>query len=172
MTISFPRTTTLLLLAIATYIGTSAAPALAQNAAPAPAAPALAATAATSYGTPAPAAPANPGAAQRNSEAQLLGAPRDYGSPDAQQGNTADAQQAALLDEQRMTVLGGQGGQPAVGKGQQRNKAQAAANGKVRVAGQPGGPNAADGLMPEGAAKATYADPYDPGKHAVYKSPW
>lgn len=171
MTITFPRITTPLLLAIATYIGTCTAPALAQNAAPAPAAPALAATAATSYGTPTPAAPANPGAAHRNSEAQLLGAPRDYGSPDAQQGNTADAQQAALLDEQRMTVLGGQGGQPAVRKGQ-RNQPQAAANGKVRVAGQPGGPNAADGLMPEGAAKATYADPYDQGKHAVYKSPW
>ncbi|CAE6824216.1 hypothetical protein [Paraburkholderia domus] len=166
MTISFRHTTTSLFLTIATC----AAPALAQNAAPA--APTLAATAATSYGTPAPAAPANPGAAHRNNEAKLLGAPRDYGSPDAQQGNTADAQQAALLDEQRMTVLGGgQGGQPAVGKGQ-RNKAQAAANGKVRVAGQPGGPNAANALMPEGAAKTTYADPYDPGKHAVYRSPW
>jgi hypothetical protein len=166
MTISFRHTTTSLLLAIATC----AAPAIAQNAAPAPAAPALAATAATGYyGVPTAAAPANPGAAHRNSEAQLLGAPREYGSPDAQQGNTADAQQAALLDEQRMTVLGGQGAQPAVGKGQ-RNKAQAAANGKVRVAGQPGDPNAA--LMPEGAAKTTYADPYDPGKHAVYKSPW
>jgi len=164
MTISFRHTTTSLLLAIATC----AAPAIAQNAAPAPAAPALAATAATSYGVPTAAAPANPGAAHRNSEAQLLGAPREYGSPDAQQGNTADAQQAALLDEQRMTVLGGQGAQPA-GRGQ-RNKAQAAANGKVRVAGQPGDPNAA--LMPEGAAKTTYSDPYDPGKHAVYKSPW
>jgi hypothetical protein len=148
-----------------------AAPALAQNAAaaPAPAAPTLAATASTSYRTPAPAARAKPGAAHRNSEAQLLGAPRDYGSPGAQQGNTADAQQAALLDEQRMTVLGG--GQPAVGKGQ-RNKAPAAANGKLRVAGQPGRPNAADGLMPDGAAKTTYADPFDAGKHAVYKSPW
>ena len=164
MTISFRHTRTSLLLAIATC----AAPALAQNAAPAPP---LAATAATSYGTPTAAAPANPGAAHRNNEAKLLGAPRDYGSPDAQQGNTADAQQAALLDEQRMTVLGGQGGQPAVGKAQ-RNKAPAAANGKVRVAGQPGRPNAADGLMPDGAAKTTYADPYAPGKHAVYKSPW
>jgi hypothetical protein len=161
------HTRTSLLLAIATCAACAvcAAPALAQNAAPAPAAPALAATAATSYGTPAPAARAKPGDARRKSEAQLLGAPRDYGSPDAQQGNTADAQQAALLDEQRMTVLGG--AQPAV-----RNKAPAAANGKVRVAGQPGRPNAADGLMPDGAAKATYADPYAPGKHAVYKSPW
>ncbi|MFM0299643.1 hypothetical protein PQR05_18660 [Paraburkholderia sediminicola] len=168
MTISFRHTPRSLLLAIATC----AVPALAQNAPPAAAAPTLAATAATAYGTPTPAARANPGAAHRNSEAQLLGAPHEYGSPDAQQGNTADAQQAALLDEQRMTVLGGgQGGQSAVGKGQ-RNKAQAAANGKVRVAGQPGGPNAADGLMPEGAARATYADPYDPGKHAVYRSPW
>ena len=168
MTFSFPHTTTSLFIAIAMY----AAPALAQNAAPAPAAaPALAATAATSYATPAAAAPAKPGVAHRKSEAQLLGAPREYGSPDAQQDNTADAQQAALLDEQRMTVLGGQGGQPALGKGQ-RNKAQAGANGKVRVAGQPGGPNAAAGLMPDGAAKTTYADPYDPGKHAVYKSPW
>ena len=165
MTISFRHITPPLLLAIATY----AVPALAQNAAaPAPAAPALAATAATSYGTPAPAARANPGAAHRNSEAQLLGAPRDYGSPDAQQGNTADAQRAALLDEQRMTVLGG--AQPAVRK--QPNKAQAAGNGKVRVAGQPGGPNAAARLMPDGAAKTTYADPFDAGKHAVYKSPW
>ncbi|MFL9914487.1 hypothetical protein PQR75_03550 [Paraburkholderia fungorum] len=161
------HTRTSLLLAIATCAACAvcAAPALAQNAAPAPAAPALAATAATSYGTPAPAARAKPGDARRKSEAQLLGAPRDYGSPDAQQGNTADAQQAALLDEQRMTVLGG--AQPAV-----RNKAPAAANGKVRVAGQPGRPNAADGLMPDGAAKTTYADPYAPGKHAVYKSPW
>lgn len=154
---------TSLLLAIATCA--CAAPALAQNAAPAPAAPALAATAATSYGTPAPTARAKPGDARRNSEAQLLGAPRDYGSPDAQKGNTADAQQAALLDEQRMTVLGG--AQPAV-----RNKAPGAANGKVRVAGQPGRPNAAAGLMPESAAKNTYADPYATGKHAVYKSPW
>ncbi|MFM0559361.1 hypothetical protein [Paraburkholderia sediminicola] len=167
MTIPFRHITPSLLLAIATH----AVPALAQNAAaPAPAAPALAATAATSYGTPAPAARANPGAAHRNSEAQLLGAPRDYGSPGAQQGNTADAQQAALLDEQRMTVLGG--AQPAVRKGQP-NKAQAAAgNGKARVAGQPGGPNAAARLMPDGAAKTTYADPFDAGKHAVYKSPW
>ncbi|SOE68206.1 hypothetical protein SAMN05446635_3242 [Burkholderia sp. OK233] len=166
MTISFRHITPSLLLAIATY----AVPALAQNAAaPAPAAPALAATAATSYGTPAPAARANPGAAHRNSEAQLLGAPRDYGSPDAQKGNTADAEQAALLDEQRMTVLGG--AQPAVRKGQP-NKAQAAGNGKVRVTGQPGGPNAAARLMPDGAAKTTYADPFDAGKHAVYKSPW
>ncbi|MFM0152603.1 hypothetical protein [Paraburkholderia sediminicola] len=169
MTISFRHTTRSLLLAIATC----AVPALAQNAPPVAAAPTLAATAATAYGTPTPAARANPGAAHRNSEAQLLGAPHEYGSPDAQQGNTADAQQAALLDEQRMTVLGGgQGGQPAVGKGQRNKAAQAAANGKVRVAGQPGGPNAADGLMPEGAARATYADPYDPGKHAVYRSPW
>ncbi|AXL52834.1 hypothetical protein DSC91_006006 [Paraburkholderia caffeinilytica] len=170
MNISLRPMTSSLLIAIATY----AAPALAQNAAaPAPAAPALAATAATSYGTPAPAARAKPGTANRNSEAQLLGAPRDYGSPDAQQGNTADAQQAALLDEQRMTVLGGaRPALPAVRKGQQPNKAQAAANGKVRVAGQPGRPNAADGLMPEGAAKNTYADPYNTGKHAVYKSPW
>jgi hypothetical protein len=59
-----------------------------------------------------------------------------------------------------------------VGKGQRNKAPRAAANGKVRVAGQPGGPNAADGLMPEGAARATYANPYDPGKHAVYRSPW
>lgn len=164
MITSFRHTPTILFLAIATY----AAPALAQNAAPAPAAPALAATASTSYSAPTAAARANPGAAHRISEEQLLGAPREYGSPDAQQGNTDDAQQAALLDEQRMTVLGG--AQPAVRK--QPNKAQAAGNGKVRVAGQPGGPNAADRLMPDGAAKTTYADPFDAGKHAVYKSPW
>ncbi|MFL9865164.1 hypothetical protein PQR67_13380 [Paraburkholderia fungorum] len=168
MTITFRHTSTSLFLAIATY----AAPALAQNAAPAPAAPVLAATAATSYGTPTAAAPVKPGVAHRKSEADLLGAPRDYGSPDAQQGNTADAQQAALLDEQRMTVLGGQGAQPAVRKGLRNNTLPAGANGKVRVAGQPGGPNAADGLMPDGAAKTTYADPYAPAKHAVYKSPW
>lgn len=168
MTIPFRHTTSLLLLTFATC----ATPALAQNAAPAPAAPVLAATGSTSYGTPAAAAPVNPGTAHRKSEADLLGAPRDYGSPDAQQGNTAAAQQAALLDEQRMTVLGGQGAQPAVGKAQRNNKLPAGANGKVRVAGQPGGPNAVDGLMPEGAAKTTYADPYAPGKHAVYKSPW
>lgn len=164
MIIPLRHITPSLLLAVATY----AAPVLAQNAAaPAPAAPALAATAATSYGTPAPAARANPGAAHRNSEAQLLGAPREYGSPDAQQGNTADAQQAALLDEQRMTVLGG--AQPAVRNVRKVGKGQP---NKARVAGQPGGPNAAAALMPEGAAKTTYADPYDAGKHAVYKSPW
>lgn len=169
MIISLRHITPSLFLAVAAY----AAPVLAQNAAaPAPAAPALAATAATSYATPAPAARVNPGVAHRNSEAQLLGAPHQYGSPDAQQGYTADNQQAALLDEQRMTVLGG--ARPAVRnalKGQP-NKAQAAANGKARVTGQPGGPNAAAALMPEGAAKTTYADPYDAGKHAVYKSPW
>lgn len=168
MTISFRQTSTSLFLVMAAY----AAPALAQNAAPAPAAPVLAATASTSYGTPPAAAPAKPGVAHRKSEADLLGAPRDYGSPDAQQGVTADAQQAALLDEQRMTVLGGQGAQPALGKVQRNNKLPAGANGKVRVAGQPGGPNAVDGLMPDGAARSTYADPYAPGKHAVYKSPW
>jgi hypothetical protein len=162
-----PFATTALLLAIATH----AAPAFAQNAAPAAARPALAATAATSYGTPAAAPRAKPGEANRNREMQLLGAPRDYGSPGTQRGNTADAQQAALLDEQRMTVLGG--APPAVRKGQ-GNKAQAGANGKLRVAGQPGRPNAADGLMPDGAAKNTYADPYaaEAGKRAVYKSPW
>jgi hypothetical protein len=158
------HTRTSLLLAIATCAA-CAAPALAQNAAPAPAAPTLAATGATSYATPAPAARVKPADARRNSETQLLGAPRDYGSPDAQKGNTVDAQQAALLDEQRMTVLGG--AQPAM----RNNKAPGAANGKARVAGQPGRPNAADGLMPAGAAKNTYADPYA-SKQTVYKSPW
>lgn len=171
MIIPLRHTTTSLFLAIATF----AAPALAQNAAPAPApataAPGLAATAATGYGTPRPAAAANARGARHKSEDQLLGAPPQYGSPDAQQGNTADAQQAALLDEQRMTVTGGQ---PALGNGL-RNKAPGAANGKVQAAGQPGRPNAANSLMPAGAAKTTYADPYDPtgpGKHSVYRSPW
>jgi hypothetical protein len=160
------HTRTSLLLAIATC----ATPALAQNAAPAAAAqPALAATAATSYGTPAPVAAAKPGDANRNREMQLLGAPRDYGSLDEQKGNTADAQRAALLDDQRMTVLGG--APPAVRKGQ-RKPAQAAGNDKLRLAGQPGRPNAADGLMPDGAAKNTYADPYAAGNKPVYKSPW
>jgi hypothetical protein len=71
-----------------------------------------------------------------------------------------------------MTVLGGdQAAQPAVGKGKGQRKAPAAANGQVRVAGQPGRPNAADGLTPEGAARATYADPYAT-KQGVYRSPW
>lgn len=171
MIIPLRHTTTSLFLAIATF----AAPALAQNAAPATAAPGPAATAATGYGTPRPAAAANARGVRQKHEDQLLGAPRQYGTPDAQQGNTDDAQQAALLDEQRMTVLGGgAGGQPALGKGL-RNKAPGAANGKVQAAGQPGRPNAANGLMPAGAAKTTYADPYDPtgpGKHSVYRSPW
>jgi hypothetical protein len=151
-------------------IAACAVPAFAQNAAPAPAAPAAAAT--TNYGTKAP-TPADRQLARRNSEADLLGAPNPYGTADAVKGNTVDTQQAALLDEQRMRVTGGgPGALTAQGKG---NKAPAAANGQVRVAGQAGRANAADGLMPATAAKNTYADPYDtsgPGKHAVYRSPW
>ncbi|HYS63467.1 MAG TPA: hypothetical protein VEN30_06560 [Paraburkholderia sp.] len=168
MTLTLQRTAIWMLLAIAT----ATVPALAQNAAPAPAgaAPAPAATAATGYGGNAQ-APANRRARNRNNEQKLLGAPRQYSLDDAPLGKAADAQQA-LLDEQRMTVLGGgQGGKPALGKGKpQADKAPA--NGQVRVAGKAGRANAADSLMPEGAARNAYADPYGTGKHAVYRSPW
>ena len=166
MTASIRHTTTWMFLALASC----AAPAFAQNAAPAPAA-APAATAATGYGSNAQKTPVERRAARRNSEQQLLGAPHEYSTDDTAQGNTDEAQRTALLNEQRMKVLGGaQGAQPARGKGQR--KAPAAANGQLRVAGQAGRPTAAEGLMPEGAAKTTYADPYDAGKHAVYRSPW
>lgn len=147
-------------------------PAFAQNAGPNAAAAALppAATAANGYGLNAQ-LPANRRAAHRSSEQALLGSPNPY-STDGAQGNTNDAQRAALLDSQRMTVLGGdQAAQPAVGKGKVKGKAPAAANGQVRVAAQPGRPNAAAGLTPEGAARATYTDPYA-SKQGVYRSPW
>jgi hypothetical protein len=153
-------------------IASCATPAFAQNAAPNPATAVRppAATAANGYGLNAQ-LPADRRAAHRSSEQGLLGAPNPYGT-DGAQGNTNDAQRAALLDSQRMTVLGGdQAAQPAVGKGKGQRKAPAAANGQVRVAGQPGRPNAADGLTPEGAARATYADPYAT-KQGVYRSPW
>lgn len=159
MNTSIRHTASYLCLAMAA----SAAPAFAQNAAPAQGG-APATMAATGYGANAQ-APVNRRATQRSSEQALLGAPDDYSSNDTQQGNTDDAQRTALTSEQRMTVLGGQGAQPAVGKGQRK---AAAANGPVRVAGQGGGqPNAADA-----ATKATYADPYAAGKQAVYRSPW
>lgn len=153
-------------------VASSAVPAFAQNAAPNPAATARppAATAANGYGLNAQ-LPADRRAANRASEQGFLGSPNPYGSDDAQ-GNTNDAQRAALLDTQRMTMLGGdQAAQPAVGKGKGQRKAPAAANGQVRVAGQPGRPNAAAGLTPDGATRATYTDPYA-SKQGVYRSPW
>jgi hypothetical protein len=138
---------------------TCAVPAFAQNNA------APAARTVTGYGAAAP-APVDRAAKNRNSEQQLLGAPREY-SDGGTQGNTDDAQRAALLDEQRMTVTDGQ---PAPRKGQR--KAPAAANGPLRVAGQPGRANAGDSLLPAGAAKNTYTDPYGAGKRSVYRSPW
>ncbi|MFM0556101.1 hypothetical protein P0D69_34795 [Paraburkholderia sediminicola] len=153
-------------------IASCAMPAFAQNAAPNPAAAARppAATAANGYGLNAQ-LPAERRAAHRSSEQGFLGAPNPYGTDDTQ-GNTNDAQRAALLDTQHMTVLGGdQAAQPAVGKGKGQRKAPAAVNGQVRVAGQPGRPTAADGLTPQGAARATYTDPYA-SKQGVYRSPW
>jgi hypothetical protein len=146
-------------------IAACAAPALAQTTAPA---------AMTTYGNGAAAQdPAGRVAKNRNNEQQLLGAPHDYGNADTPQGNLGDAQRTAILDEQRMTVTGGaqagQAARPAAGKGQR--KAPGGANGAMRVAGQPGRPNAADGLTPEGAARNTYADPYA-SKRGVYRSPW
>ncbi len=153
-------------------IASCATPVFAQNAVPQPdtPGPAAAATAATGYGVNAQ-PPVNRHAAQRTSEQTLLGAPPEYSADSMTQGHTDDTQRNALLDEQRMTVTaGGQGAKAGPGKGQ--HKAPAAANGQARVAGQPGRPNAADGLMPQGAAKTTYADPYGAGKHAVYRTPW
>lgn len=120
------------------------------------------------YGAAAP-APVDRAAKNRNNEQLLLGAPREYGDG-GMQDNTDDAQRAALLDQQRMTVTGGQ---PAPA-GKAQRKAPAAANGQVRVAGQPGPgrQNAGDGLLPAGAAKNTYADPYGTSKRSVYRSPW
>lgn len=167
MTTSLRHTATWIFLAIAC----GAVPAFAQNAAPNGGgnAPPPAATAVNGYGVEAQ-LPANRRAAHRDSEKALLGSPNPYGT-DNPQGNTDDAQRAALLDTQRMTVLGGQGAQPAVGKGQR--KAPAAAKGQVQVAGQPGPPNQANAaLAADGTAKTTYADPYSAGKHGVYRSPW
>lgn len=77
---------------------------------------------------------------------------------------------AALMDEQRMTVIGGEQAaqQGAAGK----RKAPAAANGQLRVADAAPGQRAADKLLPQGAAKAAYTDPYATGKRSVYRSPW
>ncbi|WGS50574.1 hypothetical protein LFL96_03435 [Paraburkholderia sp. D15] len=180
------RTTTLYTaFCSALALATLAAPALAfaqnngnvngnGNAAPA------AAPVATGYGINAP-APVDRMAKQRASEQTLLGAPREYSSDDLKQGDTEDAQRTALLNEQRMKVLGNaqgaQGGQPNLGKGVGKGnvKANAAANGaaQFRVADQANAPvNAADALMPAGAAKNTYADPYATRKGTVYRSPW
>lgn len=148
--------------------------------------PPAAAPVATGYGIYAP-APVDRLAKQRASEQTLLGAPREYSSDDLKQGDTEDAQRTALLNEQRMKVLGnaqgapgaqgGQGGLPKLGKGVANGNAKgnAAANGaaQFRVADQANAPvNAADALMPAGAAKNTYADPYATRKGAVYRSPW
>ncbi|PQV52448.1 hypothetical protein [Paraburkholderia sp. BL21I4N1] len=165
---SLRQSATCLFLALAA----SAVPAfaLAQNN---PAQPAPAANAGTTYGT-LPRAPVDRRAKQRTSEQTLLGAPRPYGTADMQQGDTDDAQRTALLNEQRMTVLGGgQGAQPALGKGKGNGKAPAPGTAQLRVADQAGPQlKAADGLTQEGAVRNTYADPYATGKHAVYRSPW
>lgn len=145
-----------------------AAPVLAQNAA------AAVAPAANDNGA-ATQAPANRTAKNRDKEQALLGAPRDYGSADTPQGNLGDAQRTAILDEPRMTINGGgpaaQPARAAAGAGAGQRKAPGAANGALRVAGQPGRPNAAEGLTPEGAARTAYADPYA-SKRTVYRSPW
>jgi hypothetical protein len=157
---------------LALALASCALPVFAQNAAPkaAAAAPAFAAPTPTGYGASLP-PPVDRRAAQRTSEQALLGAPQEYGADGITQGNTDDAQRTALLNEQRMTVTDGQGAKAGAAKGQ-RKAPVAAANGQGKAAGQPARQNAADGLMPQGAAKAAYADPYDAGKHAVYRSPW
>ncbi|HZZ10019.1 MAG TPA: hypothetical protein VFE79_04965 [Paraburkholderia sp.] len=163
MTITLRHTATWLLLATASITMS----ALAQNA---PAAGQDAATAAGPQigGATAPAG-VNPRVKQRRSEQQLLGAPNEYGAAGAQGADTADAQQAALLDEGRMRVIGGA---PAPAKGQRKAPA---GNAQGAAAAQAGGVTAAGALMPTGAARATYADPFDAtgaGKHTVYRSPW
>ncbi|CAB3638223.1 hypothetical protein [Paraburkholderia rhynchosiae] len=164
MTTPLRRTATCMLLTAATY----ALPALAQNAAPARA-PAMTATAPTGYGAPVQ-APVDRRAVQRKHEQALLGAPSEYSLDNPQNGNIDDARRAALLNEQRMTITGAaQGGQQAA-PGQR--KAPAAANGQVRVADKAARPRTTDTLLPEGAAKAAYADPYAKGKRSVYRSPW
>ncbi|SIT42879.1 conserved exported hypothetical protein [Paraburkholderia ribeironis] len=150
-------------------VTTCALPAFAQNNA-APAARDATAVNRYGYGTGLPAA-VDRRATNRYNEQQFLGAPAEYGSGDTPQGDTDDAQRTALLDEQRMTVTaGGAGAQRAPARAQRKAPA-AAANGQVRVAGQPGRPTAAEGLLPQGAAKNAYADPYA-SKHAIYRSPW
>ncbi|AXF06993.1 hypothetical protein CUJ91_03050 [Paraburkholderia graminis] len=141
-----------------------AAPAFAQKAAPA-----MTATAPTGYGAPAP-APVDRRAVQRKREQKLLGAPDGYVAGNPQDANIDNGRRAALLDEQRMTVTDGeQAGKPgAAGK----RKAPPVANGQLRVADAAARPRADDKLVPQGAAKATYADPYTMGKRSVYRSPW
>jgi len=142
-----------------------AAPAFAQNAAPARA-PAMTATAPTGYGAPVP-APIDRRATQRKREQKLLGAPDAYDAGVAQNGNLDDARRAALLDEQRMTAN-------AVAQGGPQGAAvkRKAPDGQLRVADAAARPRAAEKLLPEGAAKATYSDPYATGKRSVYRSPW
>jgi hypothetical protein len=173
MNASLRHTATSLFAAIASCV-CCAAPALAQGAAPAPAA--AAAAPAPGYGGNAMAPKKGGRAAHRAGEEKLLGAPQEYSSPtDLPRRNTVDAQQAALLDEQRMSVTAaGPGGQAAPLKGQRNKAPVAAANGNARGAARPR-PNANDAMLPAGAAKTTYADPYDltgTGKHGVYRSPW
>ncbi|WP_025601099.1 hypothetical protein [Burkholderia sp. WSM2230] len=162
MTTLLRHTAHCMLLVTAAY----AAPALAQGAAPART-PAMTATAPTGYGAPTP-APVDRRAIQRKREQKLLGAPDGYDVGNAQNGNLDDARRAALLDEQRMTANGAvQGGQP--GPAADKRKAP---GGQLRVADAAARPRAADKLLPEGAAKATYSDPYATGKRSVYRSPW
>lgn len=150
--------------AIATYAA-CATPALAQNAVPD-------AAAAANNNVPAMQTPADRLAKNRVKEQSLLGAPRDYGGDDTPQRNLGDAQRTAIPDEQRMTMNGDeQANQAAQPARPAAGKAQPKAAGALRVAGQPGRPNAADGLTPEGAARNAYADPYA-SKRAVYRSPW
>lgn len=160
-------TTTLRHTAYCTLLFTAAyaAPTLAQNAAPARA-PAMTATAPTGYGAPVP-APVDRRATQRKREQSLLGAPDAYDVGIAQNGNLDDARRTALLDEQRMTANGSaQGGQPGAAL---KRKAP---DGQLRVADAAARPRAAEKLLPEGAARATYSDPYATGKASVYRSPW
>ncbi|MGF6900931.1 hypothetical protein [Paraburkholderia sp. GAS348] len=138
-------------------VATCAAPAFAQNSA------ATAAIPGNAYGAEAP-VPFGQTEKNRNREQQLLGAPREYSDGD---GGTQRNIDHAQRDEQRMTVTGGQ---PASGKGQR--KAPAGAHDPLRGAAQPGRPNAGADLLPAGAAKNAYADPYGAGKRSVYRSPW
>ncbi|WP_233800122.1 hypothetical protein [Paraburkholderia sp. HP33-1] len=150
-------------------VTTCALPAFAQYNA-APAAPDAAAVNDDGAGLP---APADRRATNRPNEQQLLGAPAEYGGGDTPQGDTDEAQRAALPDEQRMTGTD-RDARAQRARGNAQRKTAAAANGQIRVAGQPGPgrPTAAEGQLLQGAPKNIYADPYGAGKPAIYRSPW
>ncbi|MCC8401261.1 hypothetical protein LJ655_05010 [Paraburkholderia sp. MMS20-SJTN17] len=118
-------------------------------------------------------APAGRRATNRPGEQQPPGAPAEYGGGDTPQGDTGEAQRAAPLGQQRVTVTnGGAGARRA--RDDAKRKTPATDNGQMRVAGQPGpaGPTAAEARPLQGAPKNVYADPYDAGKHPIYRSPW